>query len=69
MKDIIKFENYTWRRDGNMKFEKLINELKMKNNESHEYSLQEIIKIANDILSGIDYYTGRCATCKNSKRI
>lgn len=49
MKDIIKFENYTWRRDGNMKFEKLINELKMKNNESHEYSLQEIIKIANDM--------------------
>lgn len=62
MNNIIRFREYTWRRDDTMKFENLINELKEKNESGYEYSLSEIIKIANDILKQIDCYSRRGAT-------
>ena len=62
MSNIIRFKNYNWRRDGNMKFDTLITDLRKRNEIGHEYSLKEITQIANDILNKIDYYSGRGAT-------
>lgn len=62
MGDIIRFRSYSWRKGDIMKFEELIKELEAKNKAKHEYSLTEISYIANKILKGLDYYSGRGAT-------
>ena len=62
MNNIIRFKKYNRKRDDTMKFEKLIKDLETKNKNHHEYSLNEIIQIANAILDKTGYYTGRCAT-------
>ena len=62
MSNIIRFRNYIQKREGTMRFEKLINELRTKNKNGYDYSLSEIANIANNILKEIDYYSGRGAT-------
>ncbi len=53
---------YKWRSDK-MKLEELLQTLTEKNMSKHEYSLIEIRKITNDILSMMsNNYSGRCAT-------
>ena len=52
---------YKWRSDK-MNLEELLQYLIEKNKTGYEYSLAEIRKIANAILSMANYYTGRCAT-------
>lgn len=52
---------YKWRSE-NMNLEELLNYLTEKNKSEYKYSLADIRKIANDILSIPSYYSGRCAT-------
>lgn len=62
MDNIIKFKKYNQRKGDIVKLEKLLKTLTEKNNTGYEYSLSEVRKIANDILSMTDNYSGRCAT-------
>ena len=45
-----------------MKLDELLQTLKENNQNGHNYTLVEIRKIANDILSIATFYSGRCAT-------
>ncbi len=63
MNNIINLRNYNWRKGDKMELKELLQNLERKNREGHEYSLAEIRKIANDILSMMsNNYSGRCAT-------
>jgi len=67
MGKIIQLKDYTGRRDGTMKdnatkFKKLLENLKTRNAAGKEYSLGDIIDVANQILQQIDYYSGCGAT-------
>lgn len=53
---------YNWRKGVIMKLNELLQDLEEKNQAQHEYSLVEIRKISNNILSISTNYTGRCAT-------
>ena len=61
MNNIIIFGSYK-KGKNMMRFEKLIKELKEKNENGYKYSLSEITDIANSILKELDYYSGRGAT-------
>ena len=62
MNNIIKLEKYHQKKGVTMKFDNLLQTLTDKNQSGYEYSLLEIRTISNDILSMINYYSGRCAT-------
>ncbi len=63
MNNIINLRNYNWRKGDTMELKNLLQNLEEKNREGHEYSLVEIRKITNDILSMMsNNYSGRCAT-------
>ncbi len=62
MDNIIIFHNYSWKKGEIMRLEELQKDLIEKNKVGYEYTLSEIRKITNDILSMISTYTGRCAT-------
>lgn len=62
MCSIIRFSIYNRGRNNTMKFEELIKDLEKKNEKRHEYSLAEIVDIANIILNKTEYYSHRGAT-------
>lgn len=62
MNNIIIFKKYNWKKGESMRLEELLRDLTEKNKKGHAYSLLEIRKIANDILSMTNFYSGRCAT-------
>lgn len=61
MNNIVIFKRHDEKKGGTMK-EELLSELTEKNKAGHEYSLEEMRKIANDILNTTRNYSGRCAT-------
>ena len=62
MNNIIIFHKYSWRKGEIMRLEELLKDLIEKNKGGYEYSLSEIRKLADDILTMISSYSGRCAT-------